>query len=123
MFQQVLIHEFVQSHLDVRTDNLGKTRGRISTPVLSQTRRQTDDSVQVRGKHFPLRRNPRRKCSLCAYKFSEISGKRIKTRINDYCEKCQKNICKTVLRHLALQVTCRDILIFFKKMFLYSFNV
>ena len=82
----MLIHEFVQPHLDVRTDNIGKTRERISTPVLSQTRRQADDSVQVTGKHFPIRRNPRRKCSLCAYKFSETFGKRIKTRTNDHCE-------------------------------------
>ena len=82
----MLIHEFVQPHLDVRTDNLVKTRERISTPVLSQTRRQTDGNVQVRGKHFMVRRNPRRKCGLCAYKFSETSGKRIKTRTNDHCE-------------------------------------
>ena len=99
IFRLELVHEMVQLYLDIRTDEELETRGRhISMTTMPHSRRQTDDNVRLRGKHFAVRMDVRRKCTMCAYKRNPSTGKRMNTRTNDYCEKCEKYVCKSCFK-------------------------
>ena len=96
IFRLTLVHEMVQPYLDEITDEEFETRGRQrSVATATHSRRQIDDNVRLRGKHFAVRMDPRRKCSLCGYKRNPTTGKRMNTCPKDYCEKCDKYICKS----------------------------
>ena len=99
IFRLKLVHEMVQPYLDMRTDEELETRGRqTSMTTTPHSRRQTDDNVRLRGKQFAVRMDARRKCTMCTYKRNPSTGKRMNTRTTDYCEKCEKYICKSCFK-------------------------
>jgi len=79
-----LAHQLVQPLLDSYADPF---RGRPSrrNPVTSDTR--------LKGKHFPISRQPKCSCVVCAYE-KNASGKYKQTKTVNYCEKCEKYVCR-----------------------------
>jgi len=80
-----LAHELVQPLLDrnAESDSLRTPRGR---PCNS-------DDVRLKGKHFAISQQPRRRCVVCAYQKGE-SGKLQNKKTVNFCPKCNKYVCK-----------------------------
>ena len=76
-FRMELAHQLVQPLLDSYADPFGgRPSGR--NPVTSD--------IRLKGKHFPISRQPKRSCVVCAYE-KNASGKYKQTKTVNYCEK------------------------------------
>ena len=83
-FRMELAHQLVQPLLDSYADPLiGRSSGR--TPVTSD--------IRLKRKHFAVSQQPKRSCVGCAYQ-KNANGKYKKTKTVNYCEKCEKYICR-----------------------------
>ena len=84
-FRMELAHELVQPLLDrnAESDSLRTPCGR---PCNS-------DEVRLKGKHFAISQQPRRRCVVCAYQKGE-SGKLQNKKTVNFCPKCNKYVCK-----------------------------
>ena len=79
-----LAHELVQPLLDLYADpSSGRSSGR--KPVTAD--------VRLKGKHFAVSQQPRRRCVACAYQ-KTASGIYKNTKTVNFCEKCGKYICR-----------------------------
>lgn len=93
-FRQLLAHQLVQPLLDHRAENYVEPRAGVATDASPSTSKvKVTDSVRLTGKHFAVKKYPRRKCSSCAYKKAPGTAKRNNKRTNDYCAKCKTYIC------------------------------
>ena len=93
-FREMLIHELVQKLLEKRNND--EPPSNMGRPVLHPRRGNRisiQDNVRLTGRHYVVKKYPRRKCSLCGYKKNNDTGKRSNKRTLDYCEKCQKYLC------------------------------
>ena len=75
----LVVHKLVQLLLDARANCLeGKT---LSTAVENPlSRRSVSSATRLVGKHFPDKRDVRRKCFVCAYKIVPGTMERKNTR-------------------------------------------
>ena len=81
-FRTVLIHELVQPLLDHKAENY------------VDPRQSNLQDTRLKGKHFAVSRHPERRCcTVCGYK-KDGNGKQKRKKVSNYCEKCQKFICK-----------------------------
>ena len=90
LFREVLVHQLFQPYLD-KIANEEMTSKRMIQVAVKQQR--VDDDVRLIEKHYVTKKETRRKCSNCAYKINQETGKRKNTRTHDFCEKCKKYIC------------------------------
>ena len=91
-YRVMLLNQLVQPYLDYLETSLeGKELPKaVENP---KSRRSVPSIVRLVGKHFPEKKDARRKCSICAYKKIPGTEKRKDTKTFDFCSKCQKYIC------------------------------
>lgn len=93
-FREMLVYEMVQPFLYEQADNLTQPAGRPSLEPKTKSKVDVLDSTRLTGKHYASKRNPRRKCCVCAYKRDPNTGKRSNKRTVNYCAKCEKYVCE-----------------------------
>ena len=81
-FRDMLIHEMVQRYLDAKAADLVQKAGRPSLEPKPISKIDVLDATRLTGKHYPSKLNPRRKCSMCAYKINPQTGKRNNKRLS-----------------------------------------
>ena len=88
-FRIALIHQLVQTLLDVRANNGngGNNRGRPSL---------LPEASRLQAKHFAISKYPdeRKCCVVCGYK-KKANGKPSFKKTYNYCVKCERFICKS----------------------------
>lgn len=85
-FRLALANELVQPLLDKYADPAFLRPTGAGRPHIAQASR-------LRGKHFGKAKPPRRRCIICASE-KQPNGKYKDTKTVNYCEKCQKYVCR-----------------------------
>ena len=94
-YREMLIHELVQPLLQKRNDDEPVSNmGRPAHPKARGNLSDIQDDVRLRGRHYAIKKHPRRKCTMCGYKKDKTTGKRTNKRTVNYCEKCKKYVCE-----------------------------
>ena len=91
--EHLLVHELVEPLLQKRSES---TSGPGRQPVSA--------SPRLKGKHFPISRHPKRgRCTVCSHEKSNATGKEKGAKTSNYCQKCEKFICKACFEKFHTQ--------------------